>query len=139
MPADGILTAVPCRGVYTMFTIRWRDTPFPWRDDETRIRMLQHVVLVKVKPGTPRERIDAMFREIGTLPGLIPGIVGYSGGANNSPEGKAEGYTHGFVMTLADAAARDAYLPHPEHRRVAGDFLRPISDGVLVFDYEEAG
>ena len=36
---------------------------------------------------------------------------------NNSPEGKDLGFTHVHLMTFESAAARDAYLPHPEHAR----------------------
>ena len=39
----------------------------------------------------------------------VPGIEDYVAGLNNSPEGLNKGYTHGFVMTFTDAAARDAY------------------------------
>jgi hypothetical protein len=39
-------------------------------------------------------------------------------------------------MTFTDAAARDAYLPHPDHKAVGRDLLRPIVEEVLVFDYE---
>ena len=35
----------------------------------------------------------------------------------------------------ADTAARDAYLPHPEHVALGQTLLRPIADDVLVMDY----
>ena len=35
----------------------------------------------------------------------------------SSPEGLDQGYTHGFVMTFADATARDSYLKHPDHEK----------------------
>ena len=34
------------------------------------------------------------------------------------PRGSSQGYTHALIMTFTDAAARDAYLPHPENERV---------------------
>ena len=34
-----------------------------------------------------------------------------------------------------DGAARDAYLPHPEHVALGQTLLRPIADDVLVMDY----
>ncbi len=37
-------------------------------------------------------------------------------------------------MTFTDAAARDAYLPHPEHQRVVAEMLAPIVADVLAFD-----
>ena len=67
--------------------------------------------------------------------GAIPGIVAVSGGYDNSPEGKAHGFDWGFVMTFADVAARDAYLPHPDHVELAETLVRPIADDVLVLDF----
>jgi len=49
-----------------------------------------------------------------------------------------KGFTHGFCMTFADAAARDVYLPHPEHERVKALVLQVLDgglDGVVAFDY----
>jgi hypothetical protein len=50
----------------------------------------------------------------------------------------ARGFTHGFCMGFRDAAARDAYLPHPEHARVVqmvAGVLEGGQDAVLEFDY----
>ncbi len=96
--------------------------------------MVKHVVLVKVRAGTPEPRVGEVLAKLAALVGVIPGLLDFAGGANDSPEGKAHGYTHGFVMTFADAAARDGYLPHPEHRRVAAG-LRAFAEDVLVLDF----
>jgi hypothetical protein len=64
----------------------------------------------------------------------VPGILDYSWGANNSPEGLSQGFTHAFVMTFRDVAARDAYLPHPAHEKVKQQIL-PHVEAVIVFDY----
>jgi hypothetical protein len=47
----------------------------------------------------------------------------------------ADGLTHGFVMTFKDAAARDSYLPHPEHEKFKALVL-PYIEKVVVFDYD---
>ena len=39
-------------------------------------------------------------------------------------------------MTFAGAAARDAYLPHPEHLRVLAELMEPVVQDALVFDFE---
>jgi hypothetical protein len=97
--------------------------------------MVKHVVLFRVREGTPEEDVTRVLADLGGLVGAIPGLLDCSGGANNSPEGRAQGYTHGFVMTFDSVAARDGYVPHPEHRRASAG-LRAFADGVLVFDYE---
>jgi hypothetical protein len=102
--------------------------------------MTKHIVLVQVKAGLSQDEIESVFQELGGLKNSIPGIVNFSWGAMNSPEGLHRGYTHAFEIDFEDAAARDAYLPHPEHTRVAGELLLPALqngvDSVLVFDYD---
>jgi hypothetical protein len=66
---------------------------------------------------------------------MVPGVQDYVAGTNNSPENLNQGFTHGFVMTFENVAARDAYLPHPDHERVKASVL-PFIDSVLVFDFE---
>lgn len=47
-----------------------------------------------------------------------------------------------MVMTFSDAAARDAYLPHPAHQRVV-ERLVPMLEGglqgVVAFDFSDGG
>lgn len=101
--------------------------------------MITHVVLLKVKKTTPNTEIDRVFRELAGLKAKIPGLLTFSGGPYSSPEGMNKGFTHGFVMTFQDAAARDVYLPHPEHERVKKLVFALLDgglDGVAAFDYE---
>ena len=98
--------------------------------------MIEHIVLLKLKPDTSETQIQTLTGELLKIADEIPGIETISAGMNNSPEGKNHDYTYGFIVRFTDAAARDAYLPHPVHRRLAGEYLRPIVDDVLVFDYE---
>ena len=98
----------------------------------------RHIVLVKVKPGTPDSQVAEAFDALAALKGIIPGLLSFSAGPNTSPEARTLGFTHGFVMDFRDAAARDTYLPHPKHQEAAAH-LRAIRDpdnGVLVFDYD---
>ncbi len=98
--------------------------------------MIQHIVLLKLKPYATAEQKAALLDGLIALKDTISGIESVSGGDDNSPEGKQHGFTWGFVMTFADADARDAYLPHPDHKVLGQQLLRPIVDDVLVFDYE---
>ena len=98
--------------------------------------MIQHIVLLKLKPDATAEQKAALLDGLIALKDKISGIESVSGGDDNSPEGKQHGFNWGFVMTFADADARDAYLPHPDHKVLGQQLLRPIVDDVLVFDYE---
>lgn len=93
------------------------------------------MVQIKFKPQVTQEQIAELFRLLAALRRSISGITDFTGGPNSSPEGLNQGYTHGFLITFETAAARDAYLPHPEHESVKAQLL-PCLDGVLVFDWE---
>lgn len=96
---------------------------------------IKHIALFKFKEGVGAEQIDQLFGEILDMTESIPGIDDYVSGPNCSQEGRSQGYTHGFVMTFADAAARDAYLPHPEHEQVKQHLFNHV-ESVIEFDFE---
>jgi len=96
---------------------------------------VKHIALIRFKDGTGDEQVEKVFDDLMELSEEVPGIEDYVAGTNNSPEGLNKGYTHGFVMTFTDAAARDAYLTHPEHERFKAGAL-PLVEDVAVFDFE---
>lgn len=96
--------------------------------------LLRHVVLFKFKEDAPADAVRQIEREFGLLKDRIPGIRAFEWGTNVSPEKLDQGFTHCFVVTFADAAARDAYLPHPAHKDFVA-LLRPHLDKALVVDY----
>jgi hypothetical protein len=97
---------------------------------------VHHLVLLAFKPGTTAGLVADLFAALGQLRDRLPGIEKYCGGPYASPEGLNQGYTHGFLMTFTSAAARDAYLTHPEHEQVKRDFL-PAVEKMVAFDFEE--
>jgi hypothetical protein len=96
---------------------------------------VKHIALLKFKEGTSEEQIANIFDNILDITETIPGIEDYVSGPNSSAEGHNQGYTHGFIMTFTDAAARDQYLIHPEHQRVVAHIM-PQIESLLVFDFE---
>jgi hypothetical protein len=96
---------------------------------------IKHIALVKFKEGTSEEQVSQLFEHMLDLTENVPGIEDYVSGANSSPEGLNQGFTHAFVMTFSDAPARDAYLANQEHERVKAEFM-PHIDSVIVFDFE---
>jgi hypothetical protein len=100
--------------------------------------MVTHVVLFRFRSDLPEGAVETVFEELRGFRQTIPGITAFQGGAYNSPEGLAQGFTHGFTMTFADSAARDAYLPHPTHQAVVAKLLPMLDgglDGVVAFDF----
>jgi hypothetical protein len=97
---------------------------------------VRHIVIFKYKAGTTPEQIAEVTAAFRGLKGKVPGITAFEDGVNNSPEKKNMGFTHVYLVTFTDVAARDAYLPHPDHAKfgqLLGQ-LRVVED-VFVFDF----
>lgn len=75
----------------------------------------RHVVLFKFKPEVAPATVREIESAFGELCRQLPFVIGYEWGINMSPEGLDRSLTHCFVLTFADTAARDRYLPHPAH------------------------
>ena len=77
---------------------------------------VKHIVIFKYKASATPEQINEVTTAFRALKDKIPGIVSFEHGINNSPEGLNKGFTHVYLLTFENVAARDAYLPHPEHK-----------------------
>jgi len=100
--------------------------------------MIRHIVLIRFRSDVETAQIEAAFNQVIALREKIAGIVAITAGENVSPESLEKGFRHGFVVDFTDAAARDAYLPHPDHKVVGGKLVELAEnglDGILVFDY----
>jgi hypothetical protein len=96
--------------------------------------MVEHLVLFKVRAGTDTSSVSSMVAGLKGLKAQIPGIVDLTVGTNFSDRSK--GFTHGLVVRFQDRAALDAYLPNPAHREAVERLIRPITEDVIVIDYE---
>jgi len=83
--------------------------------------------------ATPADiaRIEAAFV---ALRGKIREVKGLEWGTNVSPENLANGFTHCFIVTFDDAAGRDTYLPHPDHKAFVA-LAGPYIEKALVVDF----
>ena len=100
---------------------------------------IKHVVFVRFKASTSQQKVKQLFAALDGLRHKIPGLLDFSGGPYSSGEGLNKGFTHGLVMTFADAASRDAYQPHPEHEKVKALIFPELDggvDGVVAFDWQ---
>lgn len=98
------------------------------------MKKVYHLVLVKF-PAAKAHRMADLCVALENLRKNMPGFLSCTGGPYSSPEGLNQGYTHGFVMTFTDAAARNHYLTHPDHEKLKAAFL-PDLEGVVAFDFE---
>ncbi len=97
-------------------------------------RILRHVVLFAFAPEATPAEIASVEAAFAALPDAIPEIVAFEWGRDVSVEGKAQGFTHCFLVTFANEAGRAAYLPHPAHLAFVELASRHRAKG-LVFDY----
>ncbi|WP_236624609.1 Dabb family protein [Rhodopirellula sp. SWK7] len=97
-------------------------------------KKLRHVVMFGFNESSSEADIQNVVDEFVKLPGKIDSIVDFEYGVNNSPEGLNDGLTHCFLVTFADEAGREEYLPHPAHKAFV-DVLKPHMAKAVVVDY----
>ncbi len=94
---------------------------------------LRHVVAFQFKDEVPAARRGQAVKDFLELKNRIPEILSFEGGEDVSVEGFAKGFTHCYILTFADEAGRDIYLPHPAHIEVA-EKNKPLMKDLLVID-----
>jgi len=98
------------------------------------ITNVRHIVLFKFKDDLEKAKVEEIVTAFGGLKKQISEIAEYEAGTNVSPENLEQGFTHCFLVTFKTIADRDAYLPHPAHKKFV-ELLDGKIDKVLVFDY----
>jgi hypothetical protein len=97
----------------------------------------RHVVLFKFKDTSTKEDVKMVEAAFRALPSKIDTITDFEWGTDVSPEGKAQGFTHCFLVTFKDKAGLEVYIPHPAHKEF-GKVAGPHFDKVLVIDFVSA-
>ena len=126
------LLATLCLGILSM-TVPALAEDAPEKSE----KLLRHVVLFKFKDDATKEQVQEVVDAFRGLPKKIDAIADFEYGTDVSVEGRAQGFTHCFVVSFRDEKGRDAYLPHAAHQ----DFVKvalPKIDKALVFDFWSA-
>ena len=97
-------------------------------------KVLRHVVSFQFKEGLTEERKAQAIQDFLALKDEIPEIKSFEGGEDISVEGLNQGFTHSFILTFESEAARDAYIPHPAHLKLA-EKNKPLMGNLLVMDF----
>lgn len=95
---------------------------------------LRHMVLFKFKAEVTPAQVQEVVDAFAKLPSKIDAITEFEHGTDVSVENKADGFTHGFLVTFKDEKGREIYLPHPAHKEFV-KLVGPRIEKVLVFDY----
>ncbi len=96
--------------------------------------VLRHVVLFQFKEEVTEAQVQEVVDAFAALEAKIDVILDLEHGTDVGVEGLSQGFTHGWVVTFADAKGRDVYLPHPAHKAFVA-IAKPRIEKVLVFDY----
>jgi hypothetical protein len=88
--------------------------------------VIQHIVLLKLKPGVTDEQVEEAFKAGSELPNEIPGLMRLTYGRDRSSPG------HGFgiasVVHLKDEEALERYLNHPRRREYIEQHVDPLTE-----------
>lgn len=101
--------------------------------------MIRHCVFVKFRRDVPAAEQAAIRADLDAQRDKVPGMGPVHFSANVSPEPFARGFTHGFTIDFESAAARDAYLVHPDHQRAGARLVAALesgTDGLMVIDLD---
>ena len=99
---------------------------------------MKHLVLCTFRDDLSAQQIDAVIDDFAQLAYTVPSVSALEHGANVSPEGLNDGFTHCFSLTFADAEKRDEYLVDPLHLAFV-DRFKPTLAKILVIDFEPTG
>ena len=94
----------------------------------------RHVVFFKFKDAATPEQVQGIEKAFIELAKKVDTVEAFEWGTNVSPENLNDGFTHCFLVTFANKAGLETYLPHPEHEAFVGQ-LKPLLDKVCVLDY----
>ena len=99
--------------------------------------VIEHIVLLSVKPDAEGEAVERMLDELYSLQYQVPSVLALSVG-KKLDNGEGGEYTHALVVRFPNKAALEAYQVHPEHVRVVQEVLKPLidTDLTLAVDYE---
>jgi len=95
---------------------------------------VRHVVHFKFKADADKAQIAKVVEEFAALKKKIAVVDSLEWGMDVSPEGLGKGYTHVWFLSFKNAADRDAYLVHPDHKAFV-TILKPVLEDALVVDY----
>lgn len=76
--------------------------------------MIQHIVLLRLKPSYAGEELAAVMVELADVD--TAGFSGFQHGANRDIEKKTSDHPYGFICSFDDLDALDRYASDPTHR-----------------------
>lgn len=95
-------------------------------------KTLKHIVLFRFKKDTSEDAINHVLQRALSLQNSIPQVLSVQAGPNLS-EALNGGFTHGFIVELADQKGKEEFMEHNEQADVMRDLI-PILENIIQFD-----
>jgi hypothetical protein len=96
--------------------------------------VIKHIVCFKFKDDARPEDRQATLDALNGLAPQIPWVRNWSLGKNFSPRDQT--FEYALECDFLDASELERYLDHPEHVRVAREYLGPFWARRAIVDYE---
>jgi len=93
---------------------------------------VQHMVWMRFDESLGAQRVRMHLDALVALKGQVPGIVDISAGENFTD--RADGMTHGLLVTLESKEALKVYAEHPAHLAAAGP-MKADASKLLAMDF----
>jgi hypothetical protein len=94
--------------------------------------VIQHIVLLKWKPGTTEEDIAEAFSAAHELLDGIDAVQKVTLGRNRAESD--HGFTHALIVSLRDEDALSSYLDHPTRVGYVQKWLQPLEEQRIEID-----
>lgn len=88
--------------------------------------------VLKKKDYCSQQHMQVLLDEVCSLVKVIPEIQSVSSGINITD--RADGFTHGIIVTVAHQQALQTYISHPAHVAVGKKLVKNAD--ILAMDYE---
>jgi hypothetical protein len=86
--------------------------------------MIMHLVTFTWRPDATEDQVQALVKELGTMPSKIPALRSYNFGPDlGLRDGSAD---FAVAAVVGDEADLHDYLDHPEHVRIVAAYVKPI-------------
>jgi len=95
--------------------------------------MLQHIVLMKFKPGITSDQVERIEKALDDLPNRIVQIQTYEFGRDVLHS--ARSWDFALVAGFANLTSMQTYQQHPDHLAVVAQ-LQEICEQILCVDFE---
>jgi redox-regulated HSP33 family molecular chaperone len=89
-------------------------------------------VWLKKKDYCSQQQMQVLLDEVCSLANVISEIQSVNSGINITD--RADGFSHGIIVTVADQRALQAYISHPAHVAVGKKLVKNAD--ILAMDFE---